>query len=528
MRRLLASGCATLLCAASAQGQIYSWDDGSLLSDRAVGPGADLTGLNLDKADLRGLDLSGADFTASTLTEAWFDDSNLSGSQFVASTITYPRFDNTNLSDAVAIDSDIFAPNCTFTRFDRALFQGGYLYIEASDCTLDMAVFQNDIEGSFDGSDSFIGTDFSLCNTPYEGPAFFGCVFDNTVFGDISQHYFFDNCDFRAADISTYHPGYGVLVYNDFEGQTIGEVYIDDEGFLGLGDNSFRYATIDDFSYELRYGSGNRLLDLTGAAVGHLYLLEDIHNFPYCFINAVLDGAVVDRFGCDSLGLVITSAVGARLNNAFIGGALGGDFTDADFSGSHFYGYSSNYTYCVPARLEGEFRGATFDGSIMSVRMDCQDFRDAGFRGVVFEELIGNCNGLNLNSIAGADLRGADFTGATGWENLDWTAARYDENTALPDGLDPAAEGLIFVSQGVADMTTTGANPGDPGYGDPDGFVDGADLAFFIEQWLSVSPRADVATDGAMPGDPDFDTSDCNVSGADLSRYVEMWLDQAF
>lgn len=35
-----------------------------------------------------------------------------------------------------------------------------------------------------------------------------------------------------------------------------------------------------------------------------------------------------------------------------------------------------------------------------------------------------------------------------------------------------------------ADLTTTNTNPGDPGYGVPDGKIDGADLSFYVERWL--------------------------------------------
>lgn len=37
----------------------------------------------------------------------------------------------------------------------------------------------------------------------------------------------------------------------------------------------------------------------------------------------------------------------------------------------------------------------------------------------------------------------------------------------------------------VADVTTTNTNPGQAGYGTPDGAVDGADLSYYVELWLS-------------------------------------------
>lgn len=40
----------------------------------------------------------------------------------------------------------------------------------------------------------------------------------------------------------------------------------------------------------------------------------------------------------------------------------------------------------------------------------------------------------------------------------------------------------------VADVATTNTNPGDAGYGEPDGGVDGADLSYYVEQWLVGCP----------------------------------------
>ena len=40
----------------------------------------------------------------------------------------------------------------------------------------------------------------------------------------------------------------------------------------------------------------------------------------------------------------------------------------------------------------------------------------------------------------------------------------------------------------MADVTTTNTNPGDAGYGQPDGTVNGADLSFFVENWLAGCP----------------------------------------
>lgn len=76
----------------------------------------------------------------------------------------------------------------------------------------------------------------------------------------------------------------------------------------------------------------------------------------------------------------------------------------------------------------------------------------------------------------------------------------------------------------VTDYTTTSTNPGDPGFGVPDGFVDGADLTYFVEFWLAADISADVTTTSTNPGDAGYGVPDGVVNGNDLTYYVEFWL----
>lgn len=77
----------------------------------------------------------------------------------------------------------------------------------------------------------------------------------------------------------------------------------------------------------------------------------------------------------------------------------------------------------------------------------------------------------------------------------------------------------------VADTTTTNTNPGDTGYGVPDSGVDGADLAYYVEQWLSVDlVVADTTTTNTNPGEAGYGVPDGSIDGADLAFYVEAWL----
>ena len=80
------------------------------------------------------------------------------------------------------------------------------------------------------------------------------------------------------------------------------------------------------------------------------------------------------------------------------------------------------------------------------------------------------------------------------------------------------------ISCRLADTTTTNTNPGDPGFGTPDGLINGADLSFYVEQWLGQESAADLTTNNTNPGDPGYAVGDGLVNGADLSFYVEQWL----
>lgn len=79
----------------------------------------------------------------------------------------------------------------------------------------------------------------------------------------------------------------------------------------------------------------------------------------------------------------------------------------------------------------------------------------------------------------------------------------------------------------IADLTTTNSNPGDTGYGVADGSVDGADISYFVEQWLADNVGiADLTTTNTNPGDAQYGIGDGVIDGADLSFYVELWLSQ--
>ena len=77
----------------------------------------------------------------------------------------------------------------------------------------------------------------------------------------------------------------------------------------------------------------------------------------------------------------------------------------------------------------------------------------------------------------------------------------------------------------VADITTQGAGPNDPGWGVPDGMATAADLNFYVNEWVIGSPTtADITTQGAGVGDPGYGVPDGQVTAADLNYFVNAWV----
>ena len=76
----------------------------------------------------------------------------------------------------------------------------------------------------------------------------------------------------------------------------------------------------------------------------------------------------------------------------------------------------------------------------------------------------------------------------------------------------------------AADVTTTGAGSGDPGYGVPDGAVTGADLQYYVNLYVAQDLGADLTTTGAGAGDPGYGVPDGAVTGADIQFFVNLWV----
>lgn len=95
---------------------------------------------------------------------------------------------------------------------------------------------------------------------------------------------------------------------------------------------------------------------------------------------------------------------------------------------------------------------------------------------------------------------------------------------AADGGLDGDGDGVLDRCACYADIQTLHALPGGPGWDEPDGGVDGSDLARYVELYLNNDPRANMTTANTNPGDLGYGTPDNSVLPNDLSYYVEGWL----
>ncbi|MEM1331491.1 MAG: lamin tail domain-containing protein [Planctomycetota bacterium] len=132
-----------------------------------------------------------------------------------------------------------------------------------------------------------------------------------------------------------------------------------------------------------------------------------------------------------------------------------------------------------------------------------------------------NDNGLNwATSLAGFDgainnsitaIYNAGQFGSPGF--VDGITTGFDSGACLSDEFC------------LPDITTLDTNPGDKGFGVPDGTVDVTDLTFFVEAWVNGDAAvADVTTLGNNPGDVDFGAADGTVDVTDLTFFVEQWI----
>ena len=76
-----------------------------------------------------------------------------------------------------------------------------------------------------------------------------------------------------------------------------------------------------------------------------------------------------------------------------------------------------------------------------------------------------------------------------------------------------------------ADMTTTGAVPGNGYFGVPDGTLSGADISYFVEGLVNQDRYiTDLTTRNTNPGDANYGVADGLVDGSDISYFVEQYV----
>lgn len=76
-------------------------------------------------------------------------------------------------------------------------------------------------------------------------------------------------------------------------------------------------------------------------------------------------------------------------------------------------------------------------------------FRSANVQGADFRKAILRGAYLDFADFSSTDLRGADlgrdsYDGLTTIEGTNFSGAKYDSHTVLPDGLKPESQGMIY------------------------------------------------------------------------------------
>ncbi len=76
---------------------------------------------------------------------------------------------------------------------------------------------------------------------------------------------------------------------------------------------------------------------------------------------------------------------------------------------------------------------------------------------------------------------------------------RYDGRTEHMTLAEFAPDLAAMLAIRPSDLTTTGTNPGQYGYGIPDGVVDNADLTYFVEEWTRAYGQTTPGSRTALP-----------------------------
>jgi uncharacterized protein YjbI with pentapeptide repeats len=122
------------------------------------------------------------------------------------------------------------------------------------------------------------------------------------------------------------------------------------------------------------------------------------------------------------------------------------DLTGIDFDSRNISGFS----------FAGKILSAACLDDVIAVNTNFQNcnlywatFRSANVQGADFRKAILRGAYLDFADFSSADLRGADlgrdsYDGLTTIEGTNFSGAKYDSHTVLPDGLKPESQGMIY------------------------------------------------------------------------------------
>jgi len=268
-------------------------------------------------------------------------------------------------------------------------------------------------------------------------------------------------------------------------GNTGGAIYVSSSS-----DASFRDCTFFENSAGVvgsPQGRGGAVYVVTARSADFTNSLF-VRNTAEFYGPALYTSGTIEALGCtfnDNLGnaalagSAINSAGGtAKVANCVMIGAK-----DAATGTGAFDIWNSIYTGSTGTVGARDAQGS-FDADPLFVNAGADDYRiqstspaiDAGHSLIEIGPLVQTDV---LTDFAG-DERGLDDpnvanTGVSAWAiNVDIGAYEF-QPPATNNGC-------------IADTTTTNTNPGDPGFGAPDGTVNGADLSYFVEQWIIGCP----------------------------------------
>jgi len=373
-----------LLCArwgAPAAGAIYRWDNAELITEKDAEPRVQLSGMDLQYADLAGAQLFSASFASTDLTFAHLMGADLTYADFSEACLTAADFNGALVRGAWL--------SATTSRG----FTAEQLYSTASYKSGDLGPIRlnsNDLRGW-----SFVGT--NLTRAVFQGAD----LSDANLSGANLKYVQFDGAtlagaDFRGADLSDAHLDDATLAHANFSGAVT-------QG-ARLSRTTGHGFTAEQLYSTASYQSGDLYrIDLSYNDLSGWDFVDKALRFA-SFREAILSDA--NFRGADLSGGHFS---GATLTNAAFSGAR---IARADFVDTTTRGFVAAQLYSTASYQEGDLSW------INLTRNDLEgwDFRGKNLTRAHFEEAI----------LSNADFGGADLTRAS-FSDANLTAAGFRE-----------------------------------------------------------------------------------------------------